>query len=84
MGNIAELFWISLLAWVWAEGSALFRVAILKTLSDKNFNYQSDRSYLFYKWISQVSLNIAGLIGIFIILISFCNILGGALWGTGY
>jgi hypothetical protein len=77
MENIAELFWIGVLAWVWAEVSALFRVAILKTLADESVNYFQDRSYLLYKRISLICLNISGFLGLIIIGVSLYNFIGG-------
>jgi hypothetical protein len=75
--NLAELFWISVLAWAWAEVSALFRIAILKTLADESFSYSQARSYLLYKRISLIFLNVSGLLGIFIIGVSLYNLIGG-------
>jgi hypothetical protein len=77
MENISQLFWISVLAWIWAEFSALFRIAILKTLADKNFNYFHDRNYLIYKRISLICLNISGFLGLIIIGVSLYNVIGG-------
>ncbi len=77
MENISELFWIGVLAWIWAEASALFRIAILKTLADKSFDFSQDRSYLLYKRISLICLNVTGFLGLIIIGVSVYNILGG-------
>jgi hypothetical protein len=74
--NIAELFWISVLAWVWAEVSALFRIAILKR-ADKSFDFSQDRSYLLYKRISLICLNVSGFLGLIVIGVSFYNLIGG-------
>ncbi len=76
MENIAELFWISVLAWVWAEVSALFRIAILKR-ADKSFDFSQDRSYLLYKRISLICLNVSGFLGLIVIGVSFYNLIGG-------
>jgi hypothetical protein len=75
--NIPNLFWISVLVWLWSEISSLFRIAILKTLADENFKYYNDRNYLLYKRISLICMNISAFLGLIIIGVSFYNLTGG-------
>jgi hypothetical protein len=76
--NIPNLFWISVLVWLWSEISSLFRIATLRAISpEEKVEYRNDHFYIFYKRTSWIGLNLAGILGMVIISVSFFNILGG-------
>jgi len=76
--NIPKLFWISVLVWIWSEISILFRIATLYAISkDQKVDFLNDHFYMLYKRIAFIGLNLAGILGLIIISVSFFNIIGG-------
>lgn len=77
MQQVPNLFWLCILVWVWGEMSALFRVAMLKAMSQNEIDFNQDRAFRWYKTVALIGLNMAALLGLLIISVSFYNVLGG-------
>lgn len=78
--NIPNLFWISVLAWVYAEMSAFFRIALITELKDEAIDIKKDRALRYYTLVSIIALNLAALLGSIIIGVSIYNIIKGVIW----
>ncbi len=77
MEFIPRIFWITLMVWVYAEATLVFRYLTLKSWGAERQQLINDRTLRFYTIVSVVSVNLAAIIGGIIILVSLSNLLGG-------